>query len=389
MTFQKRVISIFLSLIVIFSVCLCCAPTVSAASTKDTIYEFLKAELGYNTATACGILANIEHESNFNPNIYGDHGSSYGICQWHSSRFTALKNFCDQNNYSWKSLTGQLYFLKYEMSTSNKSLHSKLKACPNTENGAYNAGYTWCYDFERPANKAQKSVERGNLAVNKYWPMYSGEIKAPVISLSQPTDNASIVEGGSLSIQGTVYARGAKTTVKGYIKDYNGKVLQSAGDTVSSTLDLRYSSINNNLLFGKLKSGIYTLYITAQNSKGTVSVTRKVTVKNPTQPKVTSVKINDVQISYAKNNNTITIKPTITSDSGAKYTTTWSSSDKSVATVDSKGNVTALKSGKTTITCTVKDSYGTVLKDTCVVNVTLNWWEWIIVLVLQGMSWYV
>jgi len=389
MTFKKRVISILLSLLVIFQIGLCCVPTTLAASTRDLIYDFLKAEIGYNTAVACGILANIEKESNFNPTLYGDHGSSYGICQWHATRFTALKDYCNENGYNWKNLNGQLQYLKYELTVKNKKFHAKMKAYPNTADGAYNAAYLWCYDFEIPANRAQKAVERGNTAANKYWPLYSGEVKKPTITLTYPAEIKTLIEKGEpIKLRGTVYASGAKTVVKGYIKDENGKVLQSAGDTLSSTLDLKYSNINNNLQFGKLESGTYTLYIIAENSKGSVSVSKTIMVKGPTNPKVKSVKINDAKINYSKRNSSVTIKPTVTADVGAKYTTTWASSDKSVATVDSKGKVTALKSGKTTITCTVKDTYGTVVKDTCVVNVTLNWWEWVVILIIQAVTQY-
>ena len=46
-----------------------------------------------------------------NPNIYGDSGSSYGICQWHNERFTALKNYTEE----WDTLQGQLEYLHYEL----------------------------------------------------------------------------------------------------------------------------------------------------------------------------------------------------------------------------------------------------------------------------------
>lgn len=148
--------------------------TAAAASNAKTIFDFLVNEMGLNSAAASGVLANIEYESSFNPNLWGDSGTSYGICQWHASRLENLKSFCDRNGYSWQSLTGQLYFLKYELNT-NKSdtgyIIDRLDV-PNTADGAYTAGYNWCYYFERPANKAEKSENRGNAAKNKYWPEY-------------------------------------------------------------------------------------------------------------------------------------------------------------------------------------------------------------------------
>ncbi len=407
MSIKKKLLSILLSLTVVFQIICCCLPLASAASNKDTIFDFLRSELGYNTAVACGVLANIEKESNFNPSAYGDGGNSYGICQWNTSRFSSLKNYCNNNGYDWKSLIGQLYYLKYELTNGYKSINSKMKTYANSAQGAYDAGYRWCYDFEIPANRAACSAERGEIAKTKYWPLYSGEVSAPKITLTNPSAaTTTINKGKSLEIIGTVSANGLTTTVNGYIKDASGKVLQSASATTSSTLTIKNSSIDNNLVFGKLAVGTYTLYITAKNSKGTVSVTKTVIVKDPNAPqqqapaskpdvkpvvtpKVTAVKINDdFSISY-KDKNTFALTPEITAETNAKYSVKWTSSDNKVATVDADGNLKALAKGNVTITCTVTDSAGNTVSDTCDVSVELKWWEWIIVVLLQGWAWYI
>ena len=108
-TLIKRITLVFLSVVMV----VCCIPfSASAASANaKTIYEFCIKELKLNNAGACGVLANIEAESNFNPNLYGDGGDSYGICQWNLSRFDNLISFCNKNGYNWKTLNGQLYFL--------------------------------------------------------------------------------------------------------------------------------------------------------------------------------------------------------------------------------------------------------------------------------------
>lgn len=176
----KRVALVFLC-IVLVSVCI----PFSASAVSDnakTIFDFCVKELKLNNAAACGVLANIEAESDFNPNLYGDGGDSYGICQWNCSRFDNLINFCNKNGYSWKSLKGQLYFLKYEL-TNNKSdtgyIIDKLKSVGNNAQGAYDAGYDWCYYFERPANKAAKSESRGRKARDSYWPTFKNYSTTP------------------------------------------------------------------------------------------------------------------------------------------------------------------------------------------------------------------
>lgn len=147
----------------------------SATDTAQLIFDFLVDEMGLNSAAACGVLANIECESDFNYTLYGDSGSSYGICQWHAERFTNLKNYCGSKGLDWKSLEGQLWFLNYEL-TNNKSdtgyIIDKLKNVPDTAEGAYEAGYDWCYYFERPSNRTAKAENRGNNAKNVYWPKY-------------------------------------------------------------------------------------------------------------------------------------------------------------------------------------------------------------------------
>ncbi len=172
----KKALIILLTLITVFS---SLTVTGSAAAptnnTVKTIYNFLIDEMGLSSAAACGVLANIEKESNFNPQLYGDSGSSYGICQWHNGRFDNLKNFCNKNGYSWKTLEGQLHFLKYELETNPSTtgyILDKLEDIPNTAEGAYTAGYNWCYYFERPSNKVAKSEARGANARDVYWPVY-------------------------------------------------------------------------------------------------------------------------------------------------------------------------------------------------------------------------
>ena len=95
--------------------------SVSGNSNETTIYNYLINNMKLNTAAACGVLANIQAESSFNPDLKGDYQNgqytSYGICQWHADRWTNLKNYCNKNGYSWTTLNGQLNYLKYELST--------------------------------------------------------------------------------------------------------------------------------------------------------------------------------------------------------------------------------------------------------------------------------
>lgn len=169
----KRIITALLAAAMIFAV----IPFSTSAATGSVkeIFDFLVEEMDLTPAAACGVLANIECESDFNYNLVGDNGTSYGICQWHNERLSNMKSYCNRNGLDWESLEGQLYFLKYELST-NKSdtgyILDKLKGIKNNADGAYEAGYDWCYYFERPANKTSKADSRGTKAMNTYWPKY-------------------------------------------------------------------------------------------------------------------------------------------------------------------------------------------------------------------------
>ena len=149
-------------------------------SNEEKCFLFLKNVIGFNTAICCGILSNIKAESAFNPNALGDKGTSYGICQWHNSkydkRWDKLKNFCAGYGMDWQSLEGQLYYLNYELHTSFKSVWNNISACENNAEGAYLAGFVWCYYYEIPDNTRKVSEYRGNVSRDVFWPRYYGYV---------------------------------------------------------------------------------------------------------------------------------------------------------------------------------------------------------------------
>ena len=140
------------------------------------VYDFLTQEMGLPSASACGILANIEHESAFNLQALGDNGTSFGLCQWHDGRYSNLKAYCRGRGLDYRSVEGQLSYLKFELETGYTSLYSLLMGMENSANGAYRAAQLWCTEFERPANMEQRAKERAVLAKGKYWNRYNSLI---------------------------------------------------------------------------------------------------------------------------------------------------------------------------------------------------------------------
>lgn len=100
---------------------------------------------------------------------------------------------------------------------------------------------------------------------------------------------------------------------------------------------------------------------------------------------ITLSSIENISLTY-KSSTTIT--PTVEVDGDVDYTVTYESSDTSVVAVDENGRVTTNGTGSAEITVTVTDEYGNTVTDTCEVNVSYAWWQWIIVIVLFGWIWY-
>lgn len=142
-------------------------------SNEELCYAYAVKVMGYNSAAAAGLLANIQAESGFRVNANGDSGRSYGICQWFSSRKTRLLNWCELKGYDPATLYAQLQFLHYELETYYPKVDRYMKNVADTADGAYDAAYYFCYNFEAPANKESRSVSRGNSARSSFYPKYA------------------------------------------------------------------------------------------------------------------------------------------------------------------------------------------------------------------------
>ena len=91
----------------------------------------------------------------------------------------------------------------------------------------------------------------------------------------------------------------------------------------------------------------------------------------PTEPevvKVSSITLNpNINLKFEEGSS-YTIKATVVPSNATNTSVKWASSSPDVATVDDNGNVTALKAGSTTVTCTAVDGSG--VSASCTVTVT-------------------
>ena len=169
-------------LCLLLTVCLTLPLTVSAASpsidalqrsaNKKEIYAYLTGTLGCSRASACGILANIERESGYNPQaqIVDTNGKlSYGLCQWNGPRNIALQDFCAKNGLDYTTVNGQLQYLRSELKSSEARAWSYMQGFSNSLEGARGAGLTWASKFERCARSDWE--RRGKLAADLYVEM--------------------------------------------------------------------------------------------------------------------------------------------------------------------------------------------------------------------------
>ena len=145
----------------------------SGNENQDYVHDYLASQ-GFNEAAICGILANIKKETNFRSDIGGDYGTSYGMCGWHATRWDRLKDYCAQNNLDIKTIETQSQFLVWELQNHYPELYQQLLNTPNTAQGAYDAAHAFTLQFERPANMGEKAQQRGSIAMDEYWPFYTG-----------------------------------------------------------------------------------------------------------------------------------------------------------------------------------------------------------------------
>lgn len=279
---MKRIIGFILALVMVFSL-LSMYSFATETENRNEIYEYLRNTMKLNVAAACGVLANIEYESSFNPTLEGDNGTSYGICQWHATRYDALKSYCKDHGYSHKELDGQLHYLEYELKNDYPSVYSYLKNVDNMAQGAYDAAYYWCYYFEIPSDKETKAKKRGNIAKDTYWPIYyNKEIVSS--SLTPPAtvkSDKSVYDFGDTI---TISWSGAKGA------DHYGVQLNKDGKKQGDTK----TTTKKSYTISELANGSYEFYVWSISSKGKVSLsnyctfsvnhkhTYKAKVKEPT-----------------------------------------------------------------------------------------------------------
>jgi len=345
---KKKSLALILSVLLLINI----IQIPSHAETNEmAIYNFLTTSMELNSAAACGVLANIQCESSFVADIM-EHGytwaegAGYGICQWtnyprtaKTGRRTNLVNYCTQNGFDYKTLTGQLWFLKYELETTQKITLNKIEDVPNTAQGAYTAGHDWCYYFEIPANYATVSVTRGNLAKNTYWPKYLAIENAATATpdpnnTPAPTLTPVSVSSVSLAKKSVYVSIGTAFQLTHQVNPSNASIK----DVVWTSSDDRIVSVTTAGKATAHTTGTAQIIVTTYD--GWKHAFCKVTVIRP----VTGVTLDKSTLTVRKGK-TARLTPTVTPSNASNKKTLWMSANLKVATVNSKGVVKGLKKG--------------------------------------------
>lgn len=201
-------------------------PSVNKTEATIEIYQYLRNEMGLNHAGACGVLANIHLESNFNPVAVGDGGTSLGLCQWHLGRCTNLINYCTSAGVDYRSIEGQMKYLQHELETSYPHVLEYVRSVPDTAQGAYDAASYWCTYFEIPSETAARAAQRGNLAKSEYFPQTFEKEEVKTAKVKKSADEATTTS--RLNVREKAGSENKKVTVLD--KGAEVKILSEEGD---------------------------------------------------------------------------------------------------------------------------------------------------------------
>ncbi len=147
--------------------------------------------------------------------------------------------------------------------------------------------------------------------------------------------------------------------------------IRTGPDTVSTILEVLYETVDggeNRTKFTRIGIGQNTLYDKIQYDDGRIGYILKKWVYEYKYNEVESVSLNTT---YSNLNvgDTLKLTATINPSNADNKNVKWSSSDTSVATVDSSGNVKGINTGIATIKVTTEDKAKTAI---CTVNVVSN-----------------
>lgn len=170
--------------------------TKTEAENRDYVYWYLRNELGFSIAGACGALGNIWIESNFHPVC--DSGSYHGICQWgtgagNGNRWTTgeqgydgCQSYCNRVGLDYQSIEGQCAFIKYEF-TKVPGIKKYLSTFQNATSYE-DAADQWRLHYEMCGNQ---TVDQRRINAGIYYNQYKQSSNKPLLPRSYWKEHTS------------------------------------------------------------------------------------------------------------------------------------------------------------------------------------------------------
>ena len=122
---------------------------------------------GWSMAQAAGLIANIEAESDFDPQAFGDGGDAFGICQWHPPRQAIFREAFGLSMRD-ADYDAQLAFVAFELRNDEIRAGNALRKATSAED----AGAIVCKFYERPldlgGHERQRRGRRALLWFNEF-----------------------------------------------------------------------------------------------------------------------------------------------------------------------------------------------------------------------------
>lgn len=120
------------------------------------VYNRLRSN-GLTHNQACGVLGNIQQESNFETAVLGfDKTGSYGLCQWLGSRKAHLIRYAAQHDSNPANQLLQTDFIAEEFRTTETRARDKLKATTTVREAAL----AFSKYYERPSKRYAHNEKR-------------------------------------------------------------------------------------------------------------------------------------------------------------------------------------------------------------------------------------
>lgn len=123
------------------------------ATAQDKAYYLLRKVGGFSHEAACGIMGNIEVESDWDPTAKT--GKNIGLFQNSDDELKAMKEYCSENCLDFNTVEGQMLSGIYSLDAVSMPNYAELKsrltdgAKYSGEDGAKKAADDWCAVYER------------------------------------------------------------------------------------------------------------------------------------------------------------------------------------------------------------------------------------------------